>query len=94
VAALGMEGHFSASNAFAVDQHAKDAKRTKVDVLKEYLISKPFDELVVIGDSPSDMVLAETVGARGYLYAHVGTPFREANAYHKTHDLRDVLAEL
>lgn len=74
--ALKFNDYFRPENAIAIDQHAKDAKQTKLSVLQSYLKDESFDHLIVIGDSAGDMALAQGVGATGYLYAHPGVAFR------------------
>jgi len=91
---LGYERFFSASNSFAVDGHAIDARRSKSDVLRRFLsdsAEKQYEDIVIIGDSPSDMKLKDVAGGTTYLYAHPGLAFRECVADHKIHDLRRVL---
>ncbi|MGW0436638.1 HAD family hydrolase [Micromonospora sp. NPDC003197] len=89
---LELTDHFPAGRAFAVDQHVRDAKTTKKDVLGEYLLGRPaFDELVIIGDSASDMRLAEVAGGTTYLFAHPEFAFRDCAADFRIRDLREVL---
>jgi phosphoglycolate phosphatase-like HAD superfamily hydrolase len=92
--ALDMSEYFPEESAFAVNQHTKEAKRTKTDVLKEYLVNNSFDEIVVIGDSENDMKLAEDISAKAYLYAHAGTPFRSSLGHHQINDLIELMSEL
>jgi FMN phosphatase YigB (HAD superfamily) len=92
--ALQLHDYFDGHNAIAVNQHARDAKRTKYDALSEYVRGKEFDGFIVIGDSATDMELAQQAGATGYLYAHVGYPFRSDLGDYKIHDLADVLREV
>lgn len=92
--ALGMEAYFNKQNAFAVDNHQKEIKRTKKDVLADYLQDKIFDDIIVIGDSDSDMDVAEFAGGKGYLYAHAYLPFRSEKGYARINDLAEVLTEL
>lgn len=93
IEALGMGRYFGPANALAVNQHIKETKRTKQDVLNDYLQGKKYDELIVIGDSESDMQLARAVGAKAYLYAHAGVPFRAVHE-RKINDLQELLKEL
>ena len=94
IKALGMQAYFDERNAFAVDGHDRHVKRTKQDVLREYLEDKQFDDIIVIGDSAKDMELAEAVDGKGYLYAHAYLPFRSKKGYAKIQDLANVLVEL
>jgi len=94
--ALGYEKFFSHGNAFAVDSHIADAKVTKSDVLAKYLADSQviYDDLLIVGDSPSDMKLSEVCGGTTYLYAHPGLPFRPCKADFRISDLRVILARL
>ncbi len=94
VDALGLGDYFGANNAIAVNQHAKNATRTKQMAVESYVADKAYDRLIVIGDSGGDMALAEAVGAIGYLYAHPNITFRSEHGDHHIHDLREVLQEL
>lgn len=90
---LDLESFFPAEKAFAVDQHTRDARRTKADILAEYLDHHPpYDEVVVIGDSPSDVRLREVGGGRAYLFTHADFQFRACDPDHRIRDLRGVLA--
>lgn len=91
---LGMSEFFDEESALAVNQHSRDVKKTKIDVLNEYLNGKAFDEIVVIGDSEGDMLLADSVKAKAYLYAHDGFEFRSDKGHYKINDLKQVLVEI
>ncbi|MFY1615967.1 HAD family hydrolase [Micromonospora sp. WMMD736] len=89
---LDLTDHFVPGRAFAVDQHVRDVKTTKRDVLACYLTGQPsFDEIVIIGDSASDMRLVEVAGGTTYLFAHPDFAFRNCNADFRIRDLRRVL---
>ncbi len=93
VKALNLGDFFPEGTAFAVDQHSRDTKRTKDDVLAEFLAdSHDYDEIVVIGDSPSDMRLTGVSGGRSYLFSHPGFEFRECESDHRIRDLRKLLS--
>ncbi len=92
--ALGILQYFPEDKAYAVNQHVREAKRTKTDVMNEYLSDKSYDQLVVIGDSDSDMQLAEDISAKAYLYAHEGVKHRSERGHHKISDLQELLTEL
>ena len=89
-----MGSYFGKHQVFAVNAHSKNKARHKVDVLKEFLINKDYEKVVVIGDSPSDMELGFVSGSIRYLYTHPGRQHREAKADFKIDDLRKVLNEL
>jgi len=91
--AAGVTNYFL--KAFPVDAH-RDPLSTKAKVLTDFLKGKSFDEVVVIGDSPGDVALkkvAENLGFKStsYLYSQPSVPFRDCEADHKIHDLREVL---
>lgn len=93
---LQLEKFFpSLSVTLAVDGHSQNARRSKNDVLADYLSSDPsrdqYDEIVIIGDSPSDMQLQDVAGGVTYLYAHPKFTFRECTADFRIRDLRKVL---
>jgi phosphoglycolate phosphatase-like HAD superfamily hydrolase len=92
---LALEEFFSAGSAFAVDNHGDGATQTKRSALQEYLSMNPdFDEIVFVGDSPSDMTLTEVAGGTTYLYAHPEFPFRNCEADFRIRDLRSVLSQI
>jgi phosphoglycolate phosphatase-like HAD superfamily hydrolase len=89
---LELTDYFTPGRAFAVDQHVRDEKTTKKDVLAEYLAGRPaFEEIVIIGDSASDMRMAEVAGGTTYLFAHPEFAFRNCPADFRIRDLREVL---
>ncbi|MFC8848983.1 MULTISPECIES: HAD family hydrolase [unclassified Micromonospora] len=92
---LELADHFTPGRAFAVDQHVRDVRTTKNDVLAGYLAGQPaFEELVIIGDSASDMRLADVAGGTTYLFAHPDFAFRNCTADFRIRDLRDVLSRV
>lgn len=84
---------FDEAHAFSVNAHTKEVLRTKEHVLGEYVTGEYFEQLVVVGDSSSDMWLAEAFDATAYLYAHPGYAFRSSGGDYHIHDLREVLRE-
>jgi len=95
----GLDKHFNDQRAMAVMAHTREVKRSKVDVVQDYLATldaRP--ELIVIGDSAKDMQLAEDLGAKGYWYRHPHHPVPEIVKQDPNivtiNDLRGVLAEL
>lgn len=92
---LGLSKYFNETNAFPVDEHMSHVRGVKKDILANYLAVRPeYDEVIVIGDSETDMELAEAFDAKAYLYAHEGTPFRSQKGHFKINDLKEVLREL
>jgi phosphoglycolate phosphatase-like HAD superfamily hydrolase len=94
IKATGMTDYFNSSNAFAVDIHKRDAQRTKLHVLSKYLLRHPADQIVAIGDSPADMLLATPPTGVRYLYSHPGRQFKDCQADYRITDLRELLREL
>ncbi len=94
LSALQMLEFFPEGTAFAVNQHAREAKRTKTDVLEGYLAKNPYREIVVIGDSEGDMKMADDIGAKAYLYTHAGFTFRSDKGHFKINDLIELTREL
>jgi phosphoglycolate phosphatase-like HAD superfamily hydrolase len=92
--ALGIQDYFDNSHAIAVNQHAREAKRTKHDALADFAHGKEYEGIVVIGDSATDMELAQQAGATAYLYAHKGSPFRSELGDYRIRDLSAVLREI
>ena len=90
---LELDEFFPSGKYFAVDGHT-DHRATKVDVLKEYLSEKSFDEVVVIGDSRTDMALGSELGAYRILYNHPYLNRKDFETDMYTSDLRDVLMKI
>jgi phosphoglycolate phosphatase-like HAD superfamily hydrolase len=89
---LDIASFFAPDRAFAVDQGTGQAPATKPDLLATYLAGHPpFSELVIVGDSPGDMLLSQVAGGVTYLFAHPGFEFRECPADFRIRDLRQVL---
>ena len=93
IKAIELESHFPCDKAFAVDQHMAGASKSKADALRDYLADRParYEELIFIGDSPSDMELKHIAGGLSYLYTHPEFPFRQCAADYRIRDLREVL---
>lgn len=92
---LDLHPYFEAGRYFAVDNHGAHSSLTKSDYLSQYLdVKSHYDEIVIIGDSPSDMRLSEVSGGTTYLFAHPGFNFRECTSSYKIRDLRKVLAKV
>ncbi len=91
VDALGLGEFFPDGSRFAVDGHTLDGRATKRNVLEDYLEGKDYQQLIFIGDSPSDVRLTEVAGGTSYLYANGDFPFRECDADYKVRDLREIL---
>ncbi|MET8003722.1 HAD family hydrolase [Nonomuraea glycinis] len=90
--ALQLGEFFPDGRAFAVDQHSRDTRRTKAEVLAEFLgDAHDYDEIVIVGDSPGDMRLKEVGGGRSYLFAHPEFEFRECESDFRIRDLRKLL---
>ncbi|MBI4224764.1 MAG: HAD family hydrolase [Candidatus Sungbacteria bacterium] len=83
---------FPEGKNFGADAHRLEAHRSKQDVADEYLNGRDFEKIVVVGDSPQDMI--PLPNAVRYLYAHEGREFKECDADYRIRDLREVLREL
>jgi phosphoglycolate phosphatase-like HAD superfamily hydrolase len=92
--ALGMEQFFCPGRALAANNHMQERGTTKTEVLSEYMSGRDFSGIVIIGDSDSDMLLAEDCCAKSYLYAHSGSLFRSDRGHYKINDLRELLNEV
>jgi phosphoglycolate phosphatase-like HAD superfamily hydrolase len=92
--ALGIENYFTVANAFPVNAHSKDAMNSKEAALDIYLQGKEYDDIIVIGDSMTDLRLAAHAKAKAYLYAHPGYDFRAEGGDYRINDLREVLVHL
>ena len=68
-------------------------KNSKIGLLKEFLKSKDYDEIISIGDLDTDIELGKSIGATTYLFSQTGK-FSEIDAHYKISDLREVLKEL
>lgn len=90
---VDMNRHFPPDRVHGVGAHT-DTTKTKLELLRQYLEDKNYHEIVIIGDSESDMELATVAGDTTYLYAHPGNPFRKVKSTYKIRDLRKVLREL
>lgn len=92
---LGLRKFFSDDRIFPVNSH-KVSANSKYGVLEDFLRDKEYENIIIIGDSPSDIALAqvEPVLSTTYLYSHPGRPFKECVADYKIRDLRDVLREV
>ena len=95
---INITSFFPETHAFGANAHFKDTKRTKIDILKNFLIGKKFDDIIFIGDSFKDIELVSVAGGKAYLYSHPGKPFREANLpdcqINRIRDLREILKEI
>lgn len=90
---LEFERFFPVGRAFAVDQHSRDVARTKADVLRDFLGDEhAYEQVITVGDSPSDIRLKEVGGGVACLFAHPEFAFRTCAPDVRIRDLRDLLA--
>ena len=89
---IGLGGFFPDGKYFGTDAHQPGIKLSKKDLADEYMHGRTYDCIIVIGDSPQDMIPLPS--AVSYLYAHPGLPFRECAATYRIRDLRDILREI
>jgi phosphoglycolate phosphatase-like HAD superfamily hydrolase len=96
IAAAGLNAFFDETNSFAVMAHSKEVLRSKVHVLQEILEGKKYDDIIVVGDSLSDMELAKIECAKGFFYRHPGQSMEVALGANirPINDLREILAEV
>jgi phosphoglycolate phosphatase-like HAD superfamily hydrolase len=91
---LGLEQYFDPTRALGADMHLKNKPTSKENLLRDYLVGKNYEGVIIIGDSGKDMLLKTVAGGTTYLYAHPGYPFRSDTGDFQTNDLRHVLQEL
>jgi len=90
---VGLSDSFPNHKIIGVNAHEKH--HTKKDALKQYIENKQFDDLVIIGDSQSDMDLKDVAGGTTYYYSHPHIPTPSSTeAKYIINDLRKVLNEL
>jgi phosphoglycolate phosphatase-like HAD superfamily hydrolase len=90
---LGIEPFFPEGTFFAIDGHTPSAVNASKNVaLANFLAGheKP-EEIVIIGDSPEDMKLADVAGGVRYLYTHPEFRPRPCEADFHISDLREIL---
>jgi phosphoglycolate phosphatase-like HAD superfamily hydrolase len=93
VDAVGIKGCFSKEKVIGVNAHQKHG--VKKDALKHYLNSRSFNQIIIVGDSQSDMDLKEVAGGTTYYYNHPHiNPDANIKADHVVNDLRSILQEL
>lgn len=90
VQVVNMDRFFPQPKSFGVD----GPNMSKKDVLYQLLKVGEYDEVIIIGDSPTEMEMYEVAGGVRYLYAHPGKQHREADAEFKISDLSEVLNQL
>jgi phosphoglycolate phosphatase-like HAD superfamily hydrolase len=94
IKSVGIDSYFTNNNSFAVDGHTPDKIRSKKIILDKYLRNKSFESIVVIGDSPADIELANYNNATSYLYTYPGMEFKKCIPTYKITDLRKILKEI
>jgi phosphoglycolate phosphatase-like HAD superfamily hydrolase len=77
------------------DSHRKGAhgQNSKIPLLKNFLNSKSYNKVLVIGDSETDIELGKAVGAVTYLFSRENN-HPDVDADFKINDLREVLKEI
>lgn len=89
---LKFERFFPPGRAFAVDQHTHDVARTKADVLAAFLDQgHPYEQIIIVGDSPGDIHLKAVSGGLACLFSHPEFEFRQCTPDIRIRDLRDLL---
>lgn len=96
--AVQIRHHFPRGHAVATDIPKKKLHTPKKEILKRYLAKQAYDDIVIIGDSPSDIELTSVAGGTAYLYSHPHLPFRDClpdcQPHYRINDLREVLREI
>jgi len=82
------------THQIGADNHRKNlyARNSKIGLLKEFLASKNYEKIIVIGDTETDIELGQSIGAITYLFSTKHN--QEVNADYRITDLREVLKEL
>jgi len=96
LSSIDMSGYFPKGSYFAVGDNKDDSFVTKNDILRNFLdIRKEgFDDIIIVGDSDSDMALKSVAGGTTYLYLHPWRKPKKCEADHHIRDLRDILKEI
>ena len=90
---VGIKDYFPDEKIIGVNAHQKHG--VKKDALKHYLRDKKFDELIIIGDSQSDMDLKEVAGGVTYYYNHPHINLNDnVSADYIISDLRKILKQI
>lgn len=93
--AIDVTRFFPKGKAFPCNTRNGTKTYTKLEVLKNYIKNKNFEEIIAIGDTAADMLLknaANNVATYLYVHQHLKHPHVEAD--HKINDLREVLGEI
>lgn len=93
--AVDQRQYFPTDRTYAVSARDHDHQKiTKPEALRNFLAQSPHDELVIIGDSPSDMALKKVAGGTTYFYVHPHLTHKVCAADHRITDLREILKEV
>lgn len=91
--ATGVQAYFTKRKILGVNAHQKLG--SKRDALQHYLRNKNFEAIIIIGDSKSDIDLAELAGGTTYFYKHPHIEFvKNIQADYLMSDLRKVFQEI
>lgn len=89
---VGLQTYLPKEKIFGVNAHEKHG--VKSDALAHYLDGKTFDDIVIIGDSESDMALKDIRGGTTYFYSHPHITLKsKVTADYIITDLREILKE-
>lgn len=90
---IGLRQFFNDEHILGVNAHQTHA--SKIDALRDFLKDKNFTEIIIIGDSESDLELGRSVGATTYFYRHPNRKHNTTkNADYIIHDLREILRHI
>ena len=82
------------THKIGADSHRKDpySRNSKIDLLKNFLKTRSYDQIISIGDRDTDMELGSAVGAKNYFFLNEIN--KKIEDYTCISDLRDLLKEL
>lgn len=93
VSTVGIKEFFPDKKIIGVNAHQKHG--AKEDALGEYLKDSNFEDIVIIGDSQSDIDLEKVAGGTTYFYSHPHIELKQRpKAHHIISDLREILNEV
>jgi phosphoglycolate phosphatase-like HAD superfamily hydrolase len=83
-----MNRFFPPGKFFATNSHVK--YKAKLDIVRNYLLGKSFDQIITVGDSPKDVEFGTQIGATTFLYTHRGLKFKQCEPDFRINDLNEI----